>query len=91
VATTTNEGAGTSGPRSGQYVLAYGSPTDGFEYVGPFDSHEAAVDYGETTRDVDWWVIALVAPISHLVHEAVEAKLESRHHHTDDLRGDADK
>jgi hypothetical protein len=46
-----------------QYVVAFGSPADGFEYVGPFASGEDANEYGDMwLGDHDWWAILLQAP-----------------------------
>lgn len=33
-------------PTSGKYVVAVGDPFDGVRLVGPFDSHDDAIEYG---------------------------------------------
>jgi hypothetical protein len=45
-------------------IVAFGNPEDGFEYVGPFASHDAAEAYGLRHCGLwsDWWVITLQAP-----------------------------
>lgn len=46
-----------------QYVVAFGTPADGFEYVGPFASGEDANEYGDMwLGDHDWWAILLQQP-----------------------------
>ena len=45
-----------------QYVLAFGTPADGFEYVGPFASGEDVNEYADRWLDGDWWAILLQQP-----------------------------
>lgn len=47
-----------------KYIIIYGSPTDGFAYIGPFESQEAATAHGNTDGNLDynWWVAPLEAP-----------------------------
>ena len=49
-----------------KYIIAWGSPVYGYEYIGPFDSHEDAFDFADAELDVDegssWWVVALQTP-----------------------------
>lgn len=52
-----------------KHALAYGNPQDGFEFIGPFDDPQDAIDYGEQTREADWHVVKLVAPIEFLASE----------------------
>lgn len=45
-----------------KYAIAYGSPVDGFYFVGPFDSQADASLYAESEGTTDWWVIELQNP-----------------------------
>jgi hypothetical protein len=46
-----------------QWVLSFGNPSDGFEYVGPFATATDAIDYAEKwIRNQEWWTILLQAP-----------------------------
>jgi hypothetical protein len=47
-----------------QWIIVRGNPADGFEYVGPFQSGEAANAYQDADHDrgMDWWVVLLQAP-----------------------------
>ncbi len=46
------------------YIIIYGNPGDGFNYRGPFDTMEEAVNYAETHDDYDetWWVSSVEPP-----------------------------
>jgi hypothetical protein len=47
------------------YILIFGNPGDGFEYVGPFKTAAAATEYAETDRELrngGWWVMLLQKP-----------------------------
>lgn len=44
------------------YLFICGNPVDGCRYVGPFDTHEDAEQYGEDEGDGDWWIAELDAP-----------------------------
>lgn len=48
------------------YIIVTGNPKDGFVYIGPFDSHEDAVQHAEwkANLEADWWVIELLEPES---------------------------
>jgi hypothetical protein len=44
-------------------VLIFGSPTDGFEFVGPLADREAAIQYAdEFHADQDFWTAELEEP-----------------------------
>ena len=46
-----------------KYILVFGSPVDGFEHIGPFDSAEDAYNYAEMHFcGSDWWLILLQEP-----------------------------
>jgi len=48
---------------SQQWVLSFGNPNDGFDYVGPFATATEAIDYGEQWMPgQEWWTILLQAP-----------------------------
>ena len=44
-------------------ILVYGNPVDGCSYIGPFEDHEAAVEYAQRYLDSDWWVTDLTEPV----------------------------
>ncbi len=45
------------------YIVCYGNPIDGFDFVGPFESAEEAVEYGNSERfSTNWWVAKLYEP-----------------------------
>jgi hypothetical protein len=45
-----------------QFIVIYGSPADGFNYVGPFNSRDDAAQYAADDAHADWWIIRLDAP-----------------------------
>ena len=58
-------------------VLAIGRLDDGFEFVGPFDMTEDAVDFGEKhLKYYNWHVVQLKTPAA----EAREREEEAREH-----------
>lgn len=48
------------------FILIYGNPGDGFNYRGPFNSMEEAVEYAELHDDYDetWWISSIESPVS---------------------------
>jgi ribosomal protein L37AE/L43A len=46
---------------SEKHILIFGNPVDGLTFVGPFDTHEEAVTYGEPIAE-EWWVSELDEP-----------------------------
>ena len=46
------------------YVIVTGTPVDGFEHIGPFDSRRSAENYVAKYFDLfeDYWVILLQEP-----------------------------
>ena len=46
------------------YILMYGNPYEGFEFVGPFENGTDAVEYAdnEIGNNYEYWAIALVDP-----------------------------
>lgn len=40
-----------------------GNPIDGFSFVGPFDSYEAASEWSDRRSDSDWWIVKVEAPV----------------------------
>lgn len=46
------------------YIICYGSPVDGFTFVGPFDDRDDAVRYAEFDGGTDWWIAELDQPDS---------------------------
>lgn len=48
-------------PEAQRCVIMKGNPVDGFSTVGPFNSREDAIAYGDSV-DSEWWVIDLDAP-----------------------------
>ena len=44
-----------------EYCVVTGSPADGFEVTGPFDSHDAASEWASELAE-GWWVHVLHAP-----------------------------
>lgn len=46
-------------------LVITGNPVDGFEYIGPFDDTETAVEWCQDMfDDEDWWVTELTSPAS---------------------------
>lgn len=47
-----------------KYIIVHGSPIEGLEFIGPFESEAAAAAHGNTDGDIDgpWWIAALEAP-----------------------------
>jgi len=48
-----------------QWILIRGNFNDGFYYVGPFDSFEAAIEWGQANEDGDNagdWAAHLIKP-----------------------------
>jgi hypothetical protein len=44
-----------------KYVFATGNVKDGFDFIGPFDSHDEAIAYAENHRYESWDIILLSA------------------------------
>lgn len=44
-----------------KWIVITGNPVDGCNYIGPFDSREAAEDYIYHDSS-DWWVVELQSP-----------------------------
>lgn len=44
-----------------EFCVITGSPADGFEVTGPFDSHDAASEWASELAE-GWWVQVLHAP-----------------------------
>ena len=44
-----------------EYCVITGSPADGFEVTGPFDSHDEASEWASELAE-GWWVHVLHAP-----------------------------
>ena len=44
------------------FILVVGTPRDGFEFLGPFDSVDAAVEYAEDREYDYWWAEELCKP-----------------------------
>lgn len=44
------------------FIIVYGDPVDGFNFVGPFDDRDEAVRYAEFDVGTDWWIAELDAP-----------------------------
>lgn len=46
----------------GQWLIAYGNPVDGFNFIGPFNSEEDAIEYAERELTNQWSVAQLDKP-----------------------------
>lgn len=46
-------------------IVIIGNPIDGFEYYGPFDTHQQAADWGEDLVSGDWWVTIVESPATY--------------------------
>jgi hypothetical protein len=44
-----------------EYCVLTGSPIDGFEVSGPFDTHDEACEWASELAE-GWWVMVLNAP-----------------------------
>ncbi len=46
-----------------EYILCFGNPSDGFEYIGPFNSADEVNEYAHIYAiGLDWWIIVLQEP-----------------------------
>lgn len=46
-----------------EFIVCYGNPCDGFEYIGPFEDAHNAGDYAELwLKNFDWWIALLQKP-----------------------------
>ena len=44
----------------GKWMIATGSPVDGFKYYGTFDDREDAIAFSEQNiQDIDWWIVKI--------------------------------
>lgn len=50
--------------KNAQYLVAYGNLYEGFTFVGPFDSFDAAIHYAEQNAPSGWAIYALYPPDS---------------------------
>jgi hypothetical protein len=48
-----------------QFIAIQGTPADGFDHFGPFDTPEEAADYvqADYSRE-NWWIVRLTTPTS---------------------------
>ena len=46
----------------GLHVIVTGNPFDGLQIIGPFKTHNDAVEYAGRIEDTDWWVVPLAVP-----------------------------
>jgi hypothetical protein len=65
-----------------QFVVIYGNPADGFNYVGPFESRDDAALYAAEDTPADWWIVMLDAPAAPDVYEG-----HQREYNPDNYRG----
>ena len=48
-----------------QFIAMQGTPTDGFDYFGPFNTPHEAADYVEADSSREnWWIVPLITPTS---------------------------
>jgi hypothetical protein len=59
------------------FIIIEGDPVSGFVYSGPFETREAANDFGDKWLVPDWWI----APLTSL------DKLRARRELTEMVRG----
>ena len=47
-----------------KHIVIFGNPTDGFNYVGPFDTRDDALGWADdnVAREYDWWIATMAAP-----------------------------
>lgn len=43
-------------------IIVKGNPVDGLYFIGPFDTHDEAVEHAEN-GDGDWWIADLDSPL----------------------------
>jgi hypothetical protein len=48
-----------------KFILITGNPVQGFQYLGPFDTHTDAENAGDHLTGGDWWVATLNPDIAH--------------------------
>lgn len=65
-----------------QFIVIYGNPADGFNYVGPFESRADATHYASVDNAGDWWIVELDAPAAPDVYEG-----HQREYNPDNYRG----
>jgi len=44
------------------YIVAHGTPMDGLEFIGPFDSFDEGCAFASMTCALEWWVVMLRDP-----------------------------
>ena len=44
-------------------ILVLGNPINGFEFVGPFEDHENAIQYAEAIYSSSTWWVVEVSPL----------------------------
>ena len=44
------------------HIVGSGNPVNGFQFYGPFEGHEAALDWVDLNLDSDWWIVELENP-----------------------------
>lgn len=48
-----------------KFIAIQGTPADGFDYFGPFDTANEAADYVEADYSREnWWIVPLTTPTS---------------------------
>jgi hypothetical protein len=66
-----------------QFIVIYGNPCDGFNYVGPFERRDDAVSYAEEEPyNGAWWIATLDAPAALETYEG-----HQREYNPDNYRG----
>jgi len=46
-----------------KFIVIQGTPADGFDYFGPFDTPNDAAEYvAADYSPVNWWVVPLITP-----------------------------
>jgi hypothetical protein len=43
-------------------IVVIGNPVGGFRFVGPFETNDEAIDFGNDIGEGDWWIADLEAP-----------------------------
>lgn len=45
------------------WIIVTGNPVDGFEYHGPFNTEDSAIEWADTFIEDEWWLAHLDAPV----------------------------
>ena len=45
------------------FIIMSGNPFEGYEFFGPFDNIDDAQDWGEGSREFEWYLVSVKSPL----------------------------